>query len=128
MNDLDENLSVRGCEKLGLIGNNTCSALIDKKGGVLWATFKKFILKSIYLRARLRPDVDLLTDMQFLNKFLTIEWKDREETKQYYVRDTAILVTKMKSPSAEIMIYVFIKFNTESIIILEKKTKKSKTY
>merc|ERR1711916_240780 len=96
MNDLDENLSVRGCEKLGLIGNNTCSALIDKKGGVLWATFKK---------ARLRQDVDLLTDMQFLNKFLTIEWKDREETKQYYVRDTAILVTKMKSPSAEIMIY-----------------------
>jgi len=116
MNDLDPVICVKGCESLGLIGNNISSALIDNNGGVLWASFKK---------ERFRPEIMAWTDCVYLNKCLTIEWKDSEETKQYYVRDTAILVTVMKSHKAEIKIYHYyprkINEKVENVLIQEIK-------
>ena len=43
MHELDKNLTIRGCESIGLIGNGHCCAVIDKNGGVEMATVEKLI-------------------------------------------------------------------------------------
>lgn len=48
MEDLDDNLSVRGGEKIGLIGCGHCCAIIDKDAGVSMASFMRYYLKIIF--------------------------------------------------------------------------------
>ena len=53
MNYLAKNISVRGCEKLGIIGNGISSAIVDKSGMIEWASFEKLIYLIILFKMAL---------------------------------------------------------------------------
>lgn len=97
MDNLDDNLTIRGVEPLGIIGNGSGFGIIDKDGGVSIATF----LKTENKKWRTLGEKTV-----FISDFLKIDMEGKIETKQFYVKDTAILVTKMIGVRDAIKIYV----------------------
>lgn len=93
MSYFDSNLAVRGSEEIGLIGNGCGYGIIDENGGVLMATFSKFV------------DTTNEVKRKFQNELFKIDMEGKTETKQFYVRDTAIFVTKIIGLRDEITIH-----------------------
>ncbi|MBS1191154.1 MAG: glycoside hydrolase 15-related protein [Rhodocyclaceae bacterium] len=74
---------------LALIGNCTVGALIDARGDIVWACFPRFDADPVFcslLRAKKGTD-----DFGFFS----VELSDCERTEQYYLSNTAVLLTRL---------------------------------
>jgi GH15 family glucan-1,4-alpha-glucosidase len=72
---------------LGIIGNCTISALIDRVGAVVWSCFPRFDGDPLFCR--------LLDDGRSERGFFAVELDDVVQIEQSYLRNTAVLVTRL---------------------------------
>ena len=77
---------------LGIIGNCTISALIDRLGTVVWSCFPRFDGDPLFCK--------LLDDGEE-HGFYSIELDDLAETEQHYLPNTAVLVTRLTDRSGD---------------------------
>jgi GH15 family glucan-1,4-alpha-glucosidase len=78
-------LSVVSLE-LGIVGNCTISALIDRQGTVVWSCFPRFDGDPLFCR---------LLDNDGERGFYAVELDQLAEIEQHYVDNTAVLVTRL---------------------------------
>jgi GH15 family glucan-1,4-alpha-glucosidase len=71
---------------LGIIGNCTISALIDRQGTVVWSCFPRFDGDPLFCR---------LLDEDGERGFYAVELDDLVEIEQHYLPNTAVLVTRL---------------------------------
>ena len=72
---------------LGIIGNCTISALIDRRGTIVWSCLPRFDDDPLFCR--------LLDDSAADRGFFAIELQDMVRCEQHYLRNTAVLVTRL---------------------------------
>ena len=72
--------------ELGIVGNCTISALIDRSGTVVWSCFPRFDGDPLFCR---------LLDADGERGFYSIELDDLAEVEQSYLANTAVLVTRL---------------------------------
>ena len=71
---------------LGIIGNCTISALIDREGTIVWSCFPRFDGDPLFCR---------LLDNDGEHGFYAVELDDLVEVEQHYLENTAVLVTRL---------------------------------
>jgi GH15 family glucan-1,4-alpha-glucosidase len=71
---------------LGIVGNCTISALIDRVGTVVWSCFPRFDGDPLFCR---------LLDNDSTRGFYAVDLDDQVESKQEYLKNTAVLVTRL---------------------------------
>jgi GH15 family glucan-1,4-alpha-glucosidase len=71
---------------LGIVGNCTISALIDRSGTVVWSCFPRFDGDPLFCK---------LLDENGERGFYSIELDDLAEVEQFYLANTAVLVTRL---------------------------------
>ena len=72
---------------LGIIGNCTISALIDRRGTIVWSCLPRFDGDPLFCR--------LLDDGAADRGFFAIELQDMVRCEQHYLHNTAVLVTRL---------------------------------
>ena len=72
--------------ELGIVGNCTISALIDRQGTVVWSCFPRFDGDPLFCR---------LLDNDGERGFYAVELDQLAEIEQHYVDNTAVLVTRL---------------------------------
>src|SRR5918995_587678 len=82
---------------LGMVGNCTIGALIDRRGTVVWSCFPRFDGDPVFCR---------LLDEEGMRGFYSIELDDMVETEQAYLPNTAVLVTRLIDRSGNHIRYV----------------------
>jgi GH15 family glucan-1,4-alpha-glucosidase len=78
--------------ELGIIGNCTISALIDRSGTVVWSCFPRFDGDPLFCK---------LLDDEGERGFYSVELDDLAEVEQSYLSNTAVLVTRMTDGSGD---------------------------
>jgi GH15 family glucan-1,4-alpha-glucosidase len=78
--------------ELGIIGNCTISALIDRLGTVVWSCFPRFDGDPLFCK---------LLDEKGERGFYSIELDDLAEVEQAYLANTAVLVTRLTDRSGD---------------------------
>jgi GH15 family glucan-1,4-alpha-glucosidase len=78
--------------ELGIIGNCTISALIDRRGTVVWSCFPRFDGDPLFCK---------LLDDEGERGFYSVELDDLAEVEQSYLANTAVLVTRMTDASGD---------------------------
>jgi GH15 family glucan-1,4-alpha-glucosidase len=78
--------------ELGIIGNCTISALIDRSGTVVWSCFPRFDGDPLFCK---------LLDDEGERGFYSIELDDLAEVAQAYLPNTAVLVTRLTDGSGD---------------------------
>jgi GH15 family glucan-1,4-alpha-glucosidase len=78
--------------ELGIIGNCTISALIDRSGTVVWSCFPRFDGDPLFCK---------LLDEDGERGFYSIELDDLAEVEQFYLPNTAVLVTRLTDGSGD---------------------------
>jgi GH15 family glucan-1,4-alpha-glucosidase len=71
---------------LGIIGNCTISALIDRRGTIVWSCFPRFDGDPLFCH---------LVDTGGERGFYAVELDDLVEVEQHYLENTAVLVTRL---------------------------------
>jgi GH15 family glucan-1,4-alpha-glucosidase len=71
---------------LGIVGNCTISALIDRAGTIVWSCFPRFDGDPLFCR---------LLDNDGEGGFYAVELDDQAESAQAYLKNTAVLVTRL---------------------------------
>ena len=71
---------------LGIVGNCTISALIDRQGTVVWSCFPRFDADPLFCR---------LLDNDGDRGFYAVDLDEMVEVEQSYLENTAVLVTKL---------------------------------
>jgi GH15 family glucan-1,4-alpha-glucosidase len=71
---------------LGIVGNCTISALIDRQGTIVWSCFPRFDGDALFCR---------LLDNDGDRGFYAVELGDLVEIEQKYLPNTAVLVTRL---------------------------------
>jgi GH15 family glucan-1,4-alpha-glucosidase len=77
---------------LGIIGNCTISALIDRTGTIVWSCFPRFDGDPLFCR---------LLDDGDTRGFYGVELDGLAETEQHYLPNTAVLVTRLTDESGD---------------------------
>jgi GH15 family glucan-1,4-alpha-glucosidase len=77
---------------LGIVGNCTISALIDRSGTVVWSCFPRFDGDPLFCK---------LLDEDGERGFYSIELHDLAEVQQSYLANTAVLVTRLTDARGE---------------------------
>jgi GH15 family glucan-1,4-alpha-glucosidase len=77
---------------LGMVGNCTISALIDREGTVVWSCFPRFDGDPLFCK---------LLDEDGPRGFYSVELDDRVEAEQFYLPNTAVLVTRLTDSSGD---------------------------
>jgi GH15 family glucan-1,4-alpha-glucosidase len=72
--------------ELGIVGNCTISALIDRQGTIVWSCFPRFDGDPLFCR---------LLDNDGERGFYAVELDDLAEVEQRYLDNTAVLVTRL---------------------------------
>jgi GH15 family glucan-1,4-alpha-glucosidase len=72
--------------ELGIVGNCTISALIDREGTIVWSCFPRFDGDPLFCR---------LLDNDGERGFYAVELDDLVESEQHYLQNTAVLVTRL---------------------------------
>jgi len=78
--------------ELGIIGNCTISALIDRSGTVVWSCFPRFDGDPLFCK---------LLDEDGERGFYSVELDDLAEVEQSYLSNTAVLVTRLTDSSGD---------------------------
>jgi GH15 family glucan-1,4-alpha-glucosidase len=78
--------------ELGIVGNCTISALIDRSGTVVWSCFPRFDGDPLFCK---------LLDDEGERGFYSVELDDLAEVEQSYLSNTAVLVTRLTNKSGE---------------------------
>jgi GH15 family glucan-1,4-alpha-glucosidase len=78
--------------ELGIIGNCTISALIDRSGTVVWSCFPRFDGDPLFCK---------LLDDEGERGFYSVELDDLAEVEQSYLANTAVLVTRLTDASGD---------------------------
>src|ERR671919_542688 len=78
--------------ELGIIGNCTISALIDRMGTVVWSCFPRFDGDPLFCK---------LLDDEGERGFYSVELDDLAEVEQSYLPNTAVLVTRLTDGSGD---------------------------
>lgn len=84
--------------ELGIIGNCSFTALINRQGRVVWCCLPRFDSDPVF-HALLGAPEDAPNDGQF-----AIDLADLTETEQFYETNSAVLVTRLHSPHGSIEI------------------------
>jgi GH15 family glucan-1,4-alpha-glucosidase len=77
---------------LGMVGNCTIGALIDRRGTVVWSCFPRFDGDPVFCK---------LLDEDGPRGFYSIELDDMVEAEQEYLSNTAVLVTRLTDRSGD---------------------------
>jgi GH15 family glucan-1,4-alpha-glucosidase len=77
---------------LGIVGNCTISALIDRSGTVVWSCFPRFDGDPVFCK---------LLDEDGERGFYSVELNDLVEVEQSYLANTAVLVTRLTDASGD---------------------------
>merc|ERR1711991_482640 len=80
------------------IGSGHCSAIINEEGNAIYASFEKICYY---------PNEDITKNKIFVNEFLQISFDGKKYTKQFYIKNTAILVTKIICRFSETKVYQY---------------------
>ena len=72
--------------ELGMVGNCTISALIDRRGTIVWSCFPRFDGDPLFCR---------LLDNDGERGFYAVDLDDLVEVEQHYLDNTAVLVTRL---------------------------------
>ena len=78
--------------ELGIIGNCTISALIDRSGTMVWSCFPRFDGDPLFCR---------LLDEDGERGFYSVELDDLAEVAQSYLSNTAVLATRLTNRSGD---------------------------
>jgi GH15 family glucan-1,4-alpha-glucosidase len=78
--------------ELGIVGNCTISALIDRSGTVVWSCFPRFDGDPLFCK---------LLDDHGERGFYSVELDDLAEVEQSYLPNTAVLVTRLTDASGD---------------------------
>jgi len=81
-----------GSLDLGIVGNCTISALIDRTGTIVWSCFPRFDGDPLFCK--------LLDDGE-AHGFYSVELDGLAETEQHYLPNTAILVTRLTDQNGD---------------------------
>jgi GH15 family glucan-1,4-alpha-glucosidase len=81
-----------GSLDLGIIGNCTISALIDRTGSIVWSCFPRFDGDPLFCK--------LLDDGE-AHGFYSVELDSLAETEQHYLPNTAVLVTRLTDQNGD---------------------------
>ncbi|MGH6945042.1 MAG: glycoside hydrolase family 15 protein [Geminicoccaceae bacterium] len=77
---------------LGIIGNCTISALIDRTGTIVWSCFPRFDGDPLFCR---------LLDEESELGFYSVELENLVQTEQWYMPNTAVLITRLTGRSGD---------------------------
>ena len=77
---------------LGIVGNCTISALIDRVGTIVWSCFPRFDGDPLFCR---------LLDNDGTRGFYAVDLDDQVESTQEYLENTAVLVTRLVDRSGD---------------------------
>ncbi|MEM7021414.1 MAG: glycoside hydrolase family 15 protein [Pseudomonadota bacterium] len=78
--------------ELGIVGNCTISALIDRTGTMVWSCFPRFDGDPLFCK---------LLDDHSERGFYSVELEDLVEVEQSYLTNTAVLVTRLTDASGD---------------------------
>ena len=78
--------------ELGIVGNCTISALIDRTGTMVWSCFPRFDGDPLFCK---------LLDDNSERGFYSVELEDLVEVEQSYLTNTAVLVTRLTDASGD---------------------------